>query len=103
MIRRIEHDFAYVSVGEAQLMLEQYSPKGWSIAELIMPLRRGVNFQIELEDIKSLLACVSANGYKLHLELRDNHYTIGETTDCQKEFLIYDSDGFLLRFTQHME
>lgn len=103
MIRRTEPDFAYVSIGKAQLMLEQYSPEGWNTAEFVRPLGRGVNFQIEVEDIKPVLARVNANGFKLYRELRDNHYTIGETTACQREFLVQDPDGYLLRFTQFIE
>lgn len=103
MIRRTEPDFAYVSLGEAQLMLEQYTPEGWNTAELVRPLGRGVNFQIEVEDIKPVLARVNANGFKVYRELRDNHYTIGETTACQREFLVQDPDGYLLRFTQFIE
>lgn len=54
MIRRTEPDFAYISLGEAQLMLEQYHQGGWNTAELARPLGRGVNFQIEVDDIKQI-------------------------------------------------
>ncbi|WP_412048147.1 bleomycin resistance protein [Klebsiella variicola] len=103
MIRRNEPDFAYVSLGEAQLMLEKYNPKGWNTAELVRPLGRGINFQIEVEDIESVLARVRSNGFKLYRELRDNHYNIGETTACQREFLVQDPYGYLLRFSQYIE
>lgn len=80
MIRRTEPDFAYVSLGEAQLMLEQYHPGGWNTAELARPLGRGVNFQIEVDDIKQIFDRVSAHGATLYRELRDNHYKTGEAT-----------------------
>lgn len=103
MIRRYEPNFAYISLGEAQLMLEQYNPEGWNTAELVRPLGRGVNFQIEVDDIESVITRVQANGFKLYRELSDNHYNIGEAMVCQREFLVQDPDGYLLRFSQYIE
>ena len=103
MIRRTEPEFAYISLGEAQLMLEQYHPDGWNMAELTRPLGRGVNFQIEVDDIEQIFARVRSYGVTLYRDLRDNHYSIGETTVCQREFLVQDPDGYLLRFSQYIE
>lgn len=102
IIRRSDPDFAYVSFGEAQLMLEQYHEEGWNTAELVRPLGRGVNFQIEVDDIEQVLARVYAHGITLYRDLRDNHYSTGETTACQREFLVQDPDGYLLRFSQYI-
>lgn len=103
MIRRTEPEFAYISLGEAQLMLEQFHPGGWNMAELTRPLGRGVNFQIEVDDVEQIFARVSSHGVTLYRDLRDNHYSIGETTVCQREFLVQDPDGYLLRFSQYIE
>ncbi|MDE1188447.1 MAG: VOC family protein [Pantoea sp.] len=102
IIRRSDPDFAYVSFGEAQLMLEQYHEEGWNTVELVRPLGRGVNFQIEVDDIEQVLARVYAHGITLYRDLRDNHYSTGETTACQREFLVQDPDGYLLRFSQYI-
>ena len=103
MIRRSDPDFAYVSLGEAQLMLEQYHAKGWNTAELVRPLGRDVNFQLEVEDIEQVLARVHAHVITLYRGLYDNHYSAGETTACQREFLVQDPDGYLLRFSKYIE
>lgn len=103
MIRRTNPDFAYISLGEAQLMLELYHGEGWNTAELVSPLGRGVNFQIEVDDIEQVLARVHAHGVSLYRDLRDNYYSTGETTACQREFLVQDPDGYLLRFSQYIE
>ncbi|EJL93741.1 VOC family protein [Pantoea sp. GM01] len=103
IIRRTEPDFAYISLGEAQLMLEHYHSSGWNTAELARPLGRGVNFQIEVDDIKQIFDRVSAHGITLFRDLRDNHYSTVETTACQREFLVQDPDGYLLRFSQYIE
>lgn len=103
MSRRTEPDFAYICLGEAQLMLEQYHPGGWNTTELTRPLGRGVNFQIEVDDIKQIFDRVSSHGVTLYRDLRDNLYSTGETTACQREFLVQDPDGYLLRFSQYIE
>lgn len=103
MIRRDNPDFAFISLGEAQLMLEQYHAEGWNTAELVKPLGRGVNFQIEVDDIDPVLSRIRDNNVPLYRDLRENHYPAGETTHCQREFLVQDPDGYLLRFSQYIE
>ena len=75
--RRTEPNFACVCLGEAQLMVEQYHPGAWNTAELTRPLGRGVNFQIEVDDIKQIFDRVSANSVTLYLDLRENLYSTG--------------------------
>jgi len=84
-------------------MPEQYHPDGWNTAELARPLGRGVNFQIEVDDIEQVLARVLENCMTLYRDLRDNPYSTGEMTACQREFLVQDPDGYLLRFSQYIE
>lgn len=103
VIKRSDPDFAYVSLGEAQIMLEQYHAEGWNTSELVKPLGRGVNFQIEVDDIEQILARLLEHGVTLYRALRDNHYSTGETIACQREFLVQDPDGYLLRFSQYIE
>lgn len=103
MIRRTAPDFAYICLGEAQLMIEQHHPNGWSTAELVKPFGRGVNFQIEVDDITPIFNRVMQNGITLYRDLNDNYYNIGEKNICQREFLVQDPDGYLLRFSQYIE
>lgn len=103
MIRRSNPDFAYINLGEAQLMLEQFHDQGWNTAELIKPLGRGINFQIEVDDIKAIHDRLTAQGVPLYRQLQDNHYPVGEAIACQREFLVQDPDGYLLRFSQYIE
>lgn len=84
-------------------MLEQFHPGGWNTAELTLPLGRGVNFQIEVDDIERIFDRISAHGVTLYRDLRDNHYNTGERIACQREFLVQDPDGYLLRFSQYIE
>ncbi|WP_241569057.1 bleomycin resistance protein [Rosenbergiella collisarenosi] len=103
MVRRRDPDFAYINLGEAQLMLEQYSSDAWNTAELIKPLGRGINFQIDVDDIDVIYRRVKRYDATLYRELKDNHYDIGNRIACQREFLLQDPDGYLLRFSQYIE
>ncbi len=47
-----------------------------------------VNFQIEVEDTESVLSRAHVRGLTLYINLRDNHYSTGEMTVCQMEFLV---------------
>lgn len=102
-IQRQDPDFAYLCYGQAQLMIEQCHPQGWNTADLNWPLGRGINFQIEVDDIVPVLARVQQHAVPLYRALRDNHYDTGGTTACQREFLVQDPDGYLLRFSQYLE
>lgn len=102
-IQRQNPDFAYLCFGEAQLMIEQCHPQGWNTAELERPLGRGINFQIEVDDIQAVMTGLQQHAVPLFRALSDNYYDTGETTACQREFLVQDPDGYLLRFSQYLE
>ncbi|WP_045968489.1 bleomycin resistance protein [Xenorhabdus doucetiae] len=103
LIQREDPDFAYLSLGEAQLMLEAFHDEGWNTGELNKPLGRGINFQIEVDDITPLLASLKINDIELYRPAENNYYCIGDTQICQREFLVQDPDGYLLRFSQYIE
>lgn len=99
-VRRENPDFAYLCLGEAQLMLEAYHPQGWNVAALAPPLGRGINLQIEVDSLTPLLESLSAHQVSLYREVKESRYLIGETEACQREFLVQDPDGYLLRFSE---
>lgn len=66
-------------------------------------LGRGINFQIEVDNIEAVLNRLAAHSISLYRELQDIHYSTGETVARQKEFLVQDPDGYLLRFSQYIE
>lgn len=95
---RPEDSFIFVSLEENQIMLEQDNGN-WNTGALEYPYGRGVNFEMTVSDIESLYQRVLDSGIKPFRELTVNHYRNDERHIIQKEFLIQDPDGFLLRFT----
>lgn len=92
--------FAYLSLGRARWMLEQAGPgKAWLTGPLERPYGRGINFQIVHPDLDALHARLLAEGYPLFAPLSTATYMEGDTPHTQRQVLVQDPDGYLLRFT----
>lgn len=74
----------------------------WSTGELSYPYGRGINFQIIINDIDSLYASLKKNEYPIKFDIQENWYRADTKLKGQKEFLIMDPDGYLLRFVQNL-
>lgn len=99
---RIGDKFVFVSLEEkTQIMLEEINGH-WDTGELKHPFGRGINFQIEIEDIQSIIARLNKQNIPFFREPTISEYTGNDTTFIQKEFLVQDPDGYLLRFSQEM-
>lgn len=96
---RIEDQFIFVSFEGSQFMFEQIHDKGWNIGELNYPLGSGINFSIEVKEIDRLYNKVITQKVKLYRELMVSSYKVDDQMVHQKEFLIQDPNGYLLRFT----
>lgn len=96
---RIEDNFIFVSFENSQFMFEQLHDDGWNIGELEYPLGRGINFSIEVKDIDTLYDKVISHNITLFRKIMISNYKVGDKICQQKEFLIQDPNGYLLRFT----
>lgn len=91
--------FAFLSLNNAQLMIEEINGY-WETGLLEYPLGRGINFQITVKDIQSIVNRLNQNAIPLFREPFVSEYTTGETVFKEIEFLVQDPDGYLLRFSQ---
>lgn len=96
---RPKDKFAFVSLGEAQLMLDQINGN-WTVGELKYPFGNGINFQIDIEDIEGFVQNVKAQGVQLFQDIFTSSYQCGDECYEEKEVLIQDPDGYLLRFSE---
>ncbi len=99
---RPQDKFAFLSYGEAQLMIEQHNAH-WNVAELIYPFGRGVNFQIETSDIKQVQSSLQEHNIQPFKDVFVSSYIAGNQTFKELEILVLDPDGYLLRFSQGIE
>ncbi|WP_437329006.1 bleomycin resistance protein [Sorangium sp. So ce381] len=97
---RPEERFAFIDLEGAQLMLQEAAGPGrrFRTAPLEHPYGRGVNFQIEVADVTSLYERVRAGGFQIVIPFEDRWYREGDTELGNRQFVVADPDGYLLRF-----
>jgi catechol 2,3-dioxygenase-like lactoylglutathione lyase family enzyme len=98
---REEEGFAFLTLGKAQIMIDQIGKgRTWETGEFQHPLGRGINLQIEVEAIEPLLNNLQSNNIQLFLDPEEKWYRTGNVEAGNKQFLVQDPDGYLLRFTE---
>lgn len=93
-------NFVYLDFEGIQWMLQALEIDGWQVAKLTQPYGRGINFQIECSNATALHDKLKANNHPLFRELKDSWYKTGDVYSGQREFLVQDPDGYLLRFAE---
>ena len=100
---RPENNFAFISLGEIQFMLQQVSADDkWSVAPLAYPFGNGINFQLEVNNLSEIYDNFKVSGYEISFDIEENWYRQDGKLLGNKEFLIQDPDGYLLRFFQDL-
>ena len=100
---RPENKFVFLSLGEIQFMLQEISDNDkWDVAPLSYPFGNGINFQLEVENISKIYDSLKKNNYKIAFEVEENWYRQGDKLLGNKEFLVQDPDGYLLRFSEDL-
>lgn len=94
---RVEDKFAFLSLGKAQIMIEEVNGY-WKTGNLEYPFGRGINFQIEVNDVDIIKENLIANKIELFRDITVSNYECNGQLILQKEFLVQDIDGYLLRF-----
>lgn len=100
---RPENKFAFISLGQIQFMLQEISSQNkWNVAPLAYPFGNGINFQLEVDVINEIYTKLKQNNYKIAFELEENWYRQDNKLLGNKEFLVQDPDGYLLRFSEDL-
>jgi hypothetical protein len=100
--QREEDRFVYLEREGAELMLEQPLGRSFVAAELQQPYGRGVNFEIEVSDVDRLHEAVIASGAPVYLPLEEKWYRRDDVLLGNRQFIVQDPDGYLLRFFQDL-
>lgn len=100
---RVENKFVFLSLGEIQFMLQEISNEDkWDVAPLKYPFGNGINFQLEVENVDKIYSLLKENNYKIAFEMEENWYRQDDKLLGNKEFLVQDPDGYLIRFSEDL-
>lgn len=100
---RPENKFVFLSMGEIQLMIQEISENDkWDIAPLSYPFGNGINFQLEVNNVEYVYNSLKKENYKISFEIEENWYRQDDKLLGNKEFLVQDPDGYLLRFSEDL-
>ncbi|WP_353161751.1 VOC family protein [Myroides odoratus] len=104
LYERKEEFFAYLELGGAQLMLEQEDTmdQSWQTGSMEKPFGRGINFQIEVEAIAPILTRLEQANYTVFLPVEERWYRADTIEFGQKQFLVQDPDGYLVRLIEDL-
>ena len=94
---RPEDKFIFVEKDGNQIMLEQINDN-WNVGKMEYPFGRGINFEMTFSDVDAVYERIEKAGIKLFRKMEVKDYECGNETVHQKQFLVQDPDGYLLRF-----
>jgi catechol 2,3-dioxygenase-like lactoylglutathione lyase family enzyme len=97
--KREENNFAFLSLNHSQIMIDQVNDN-WNTGDLKYPFGRGINLQIEVDNISQIRDSLNENNYPILIALKDNWYRVNNQLQGNREFLVQDPDGYLLRLSQ---
>ena len=100
---RPENKFAFISLDEIQFMLQEIANNDkWDVSPLSYPFGNGINFQLEVENLDEIYNSFKNSNYKITFDIQENWYRQDDKMLGNKEFLIQDPDGYLLRFSEDL-
>lgn len=100
---RPEEGFGYLVLGSAHLMLDQISlGRTWETGPLEPPLGRGINFEVQVENLDPALQRIMSAGWPIFVEPEEKWYRAGDIEIGVRQFLVQDPDGYLLRLQQEI-
>lgn len=94
---RKKDKFCFLQLEENQIMIEQINDN-WNTGKLEYPFGRGINLSMTIDDIDYYYEKIKDKNIKIFQELKTNKYQVDDVIYEDKEFLIQDPDGYLLRF-----
>jgi catechol 2,3-dioxygenase-like lactoylglutathione lyase family enzyme len=108
---RSEERFAALSLGGAHIMLEEVPSRAratpeefqqgqWRTADLEPPFGRGINLEIEVDDVDAARERIEARGYALLLKVHEKTYRLKSENRTVRQLLIADPDGYLIRLAE---
>lgn len=105
---KLEYDrqnpnFAFLSLNGSQIMIQELEPNesGEYVTGVFeYPFGRGINFQMKVTDVNKIVQSLKNNNYSLRKDIFESWYKVNNIFKGNREILVQDPDGYLLRFSQ---
>lgn len=94
---RLEDKFVFLALENNQIMLEEINDN-WNTGKLEYSYGRGINISMSISNVEEFYHSLIAKNILIFKPLMVNKYQVNELTYEDKEFLLQDPDGYLLRF-----
>jgi len=99
---RPSQGFYYLTLGAAEIMIEQLSDSSWLADTATPPFGRGMHLQIQIADLDPLLARCAAADITLFRQPETAWYKTSAGYSGQRQCILSEPDGYLLRFSQSL-
>lgn len=105
LYQRKEENFAMLEREGSNIMLDQFSPdkRMWISALLEKPFGRGINLEIRTTNIDELYHSVQHHNATIYLPIENKWYKANNMEVHNRQFIVLDPDGYMLRFTQQID
>lgn len=104
---RPENRFIYMTFFGVDLMIEEDRERSgesalWIVEPLDYPRGRGLNLSIDCPCAEDLVSRLLKAGIPLRKPVEDNWYRNNAVLHGERNFLVQDPDGYLLRFAESL-
>ena len=97
MYERKEDKFCFLYLEDNQIMIEEIN-NNWNVGEMKYPFGNGINISMTVSDIYSFYESIISKKVVLFRKIKTSKYRVDDIIYEDKEFLLQDPDGYLLRF-----
>jgi len=94
---RPEDKFCFIQFENNQIMIEEKNDN-WNVGKLEYPYGNGINISMSVNNVEYLYKQLKTKQIKFFVDLTINEYRVDNKLFQDKEFLLQDPDGYLLRF-----
>ena len=103
--QRENPSFAFLSYQDSHIMIQELDPnedKAFITGDFEYPFGRGINFQIDTNNIQQLYNSLKDRNYPTRRAIQDSWYRVGDVLQGCRQIIVQDPDGYLLRFSQNI-
>jgi len=97
--------FAFLSYQGSHIMIQELDPNEaneYITGNFEYPFGRGINFQIDTDNVERLSNSLKSHKYPLRKDREDSWYKVDDILKGCRQILVQDPDGYLLRFSQNI-